>query len=311
MIHFDISFLKSMFNLRTLIFIALAFSLLFLSSKSPLQAASIAPAMDTKPPILLGIPEGPFIQGSTSIERKIAYDLDKKAYKSDISKQQGWYEHEIEAQQVILPHFKISKYPITNAQYMFFINSTGYPAPYIDEETWNSYGTSYSYEKVKEYIWDHGYPAEGKSSHPVVLVTIEDAKAYAKWLSLKTTQKWRLPTEAEWEKAIRSADGRYFPWGNVFYDSYLNSADRGQGSTRPIGLFDDGKNPYGVYDGAGQVFEWTTTTLGQDSYSKADMHIVKGGSWDNKGCGMCRPAARHLKPADMKHILVGFRLVQE
>ncbi|MCH7865658.1 MAG: SUMF1/EgtB/PvdO family nonheme iron enzyme, partial [Proteobacteria bacterium] len=53
------------------------------------------------------------------------------------------------------------------------------------------------------------------------------------------------------------------------------------------------------------VFEWTSTPAGKGRF------LVKGGSWDDKGCGVCRPAARHSRPKDLKHILIGFRLVQE
>jgi formylglycine-generating enzyme required for sulfatase activity len=62
-----------------------------------------------------------------------------------------------------------------------------------------------------------------------------------------------------------------------------------------------------VLDGAGQVFEWTANAAG----GTPDRFIVKGGSWDDSGCGVCRPAARHARPAALKHILIGFRLVAE
>lgn len=266
---------------------------------------------DKKPPILLGITEGPFIQGSSIQERKIAYELDEKADIGEISKKQGWYDHEIDQKQVNLGYYKMARTPVTNAQYHHFVLSTGYPAPNIDEETWNSYKTPYPYKDVKDYLWDHGHPPQNKSQHPVVLVSLADAIAYAEWLSLKTNSTWRLPTEAEWEKAIRGADGRIFPWGNVFYDSYLNSADRGPGETQAVASYDAGRNSYGLMDGAGQVFEWTTTEIGQQKITRDPLHIVKGGSWANKGCGMCRPAARHPRPASMKHILIGFRVLQE
>ena len=66
-----------------------------------------------------------------------------------------------------------------------------------------------------------------------------------------------------------------------------------------------GESPFGLRDAAGQVFEWTRTGAGKGR------HIVKGGSWDDKGCGICRPAARHSRPDTLKHILIGFRLVSE
>ena len=60
-----------------------------------------------------------------------------------------------------------------------------------------------------------------------------------------------------------------------------------------------------MLDAAGLVFEWTATLNGAARY------IVKGGSWDDKGCGVCRPAARHARPTDLRHILIGFRLVRD
>ena len=70
-----------------------------------------------------------------------------------------------------------------------------------------------------------------------------------------------------------------------------------------MGSFPAGASPYGLLDAAGQVFEWTA------SPGNPGRFLVKGGSWDDSGCGICRPAARHGRPADIKHILVGFRLV--
>ena len=59
-----------------------------------------------------------------------------------------------------------------------------------------------------------------------------------------------------------------------------------------------------MLDPAGLVFEWTATP------ASAERYIVKGGSWDDKGCGVCRPAARHARQAGLRHILIGFRLVR-
>jgi len=139
-----------------------------------------------------------------------------------------------------------------------------------------------------------------------VLVNHADASAYAAWLSKETGKRWRLPTEAEWKKAVRGTDGRRFPWGETYDPSRLNSHDRGPFDTLPVHAFPNGASPFGLLDSAGQVFEWTATVSpGKGRY------IVKGGSWDDKGCGICRPAARHSRPEALKHILVGFSLVRE
>ena len=130
-----------------------------------------------------------------------------------------------------------------------------------------------------------------------------DATAYAAWLSIETGEVWRLPSEKEWEKAVRGTDGRLFPWGDTFDAARLNSHDSGPFDTLPVGTYPAGAGPFGLLDGAGQVFEWTATPAPGGRY------FVKGGSWDDRGCGVCRPAARHGRPAALKHILVGFRLV--
>ena len=71
----------------------------------------------------------------------------------------------------------------------------------------------------------------------------------------------------------------------------------------PVGQFEAG--PYGVLDGVGQVFEWTSSS------SQPGYRTVKGGSWDDRGCGVCRPAARHARPEYLKHILIGFRVMRD
>ena len=96
-----------------------------------------------------------------------------------------------------------------------------------------------------------------------------------------------------------------FPWGDGYDPDTLDSHDAGPFDTMPVGSFPSGASPFGLLDAAGQLFEWTATPSGPGRF------IVKGGSWDDKGCGVCRPAERHSRPAGIKHILIGFRLVRE
>jgi len=161
------------------------------------------------------------------------------------------------------------------------------------------------YAATRRFAWVKGKPPRGREDHPVVLVSQADALAYAAWLTHTTGRLRRLPGETEWEKAVRGTGGRYFPWGNEFDPNRLNSHDAGAFDTTPVGSYPAGASPFGLLDAAGQMFEWTATSAG------AGRAIVKGGSWDDKGCGVCRPAARHARPVALKHILIGFRLVRE
>ena len=256
-------------------------------------------------PETIEIPAGEFITGSDQAERKAAYRLDEKAYGHSVTRKNRWYDFEAKRRTVSLPAFKISRTLITNAQYKAFVDSTGHKPPKVHPRVWAGYKLIHPYERTIRHTWRKGTYPKGRARHPVVMVSYDDARAYAKWLSGKTGSAWRLPTEKEWEKAARGTDGRYFPWGNAYDPAKLNSHDKGPFDTVPVGKFPEGASPFGLIDAAGQVFEWTSTPSGKNRFR------VKGGSWDDSGCGVCRPAARHGRPRKIKHILVGFRLVRE
>lgn len=271
-----------------------------------LLIADGAAAAETRAPETVEIPAGAFITGSDRAERELAYTLDEKAYGHSITREQRWYEDERARQEVERPAFEITKTLITNAPYARFVEATGHPAPDVDPATWQGYGLVHPYERTRRHAWVDGRPPEARANHPVVLVSHADAEAYARWLSGETGATWRLPTELEWEKAARGTDGRYFPWGNEWNPMRLNSHDRGPFDTTPVGAYPDGASPFGLLDPAGNVFEWTADDAGGGRV------VVKGaGSWDDRGCGVCRPASRHTRPADLKHLLIGFRLVRE
>lgn len=256
-------------------------------------------------PPVVSIPQGPFIAGSDRAEREAAYRLDEAAYGHSVTRRDQWYENEPPRTKRRTGAYAITVTPITNHQYAAFIEATGHPAPDVDAETWKGYGLIHPYERTRRHAWEDSRPPAGRGRHPVVMVSHGDARAYAKWLSRQTGKRWRLPTENEWEKAARGTDGRMFPWGDEYDPAILNSHDGGPFDTMPVGRFPRGASPYGLLDAAGQVFEWTSQPSGEGRY------IVKGGSWDDRGCGVCRPAARHGRPEGIRHILIGFRLVRE
>lgn len=279
-----------------------AFGVLGLLLLAPAGAAELP---DSLVPEVVTIPAGDFITGSNKAEREMAYTLDEKAYGHSVTRKQRWYDFEDKRATATLPAFAISKTPITNAQYKAFTKATGHRVPKVKPRVWASYKLIHPYERALRHAWSKGTYPEGRAQHPVVMVSHDDAKAYAAWLSKHTGRTWRLPSEKEWEKAARGTDGRLFPWGDTYDATLLNSHDKGPFDTVEVGTFAKGASPFGLLDAAGQVFEWTSTPSGQNRFR------VKGGSWDDSGCGVCRPAARHGRPKEIKHILVGFRLVRE
>ena len=197
--------------------------------------------------------------------------------------------------------FRLMLFEVTNAQFAAFVAETGHVTD--PERRGFGYVWPGRWTKVPGADWRHrSGPASnpiGLDDHPVVQVSWRDAGAFCRHHGL------RLPSEEGWEFAARGTDGRIFPWGDTYDPALLNSHDAGPFDTVPVGSFPAGASPYGLLDAAGMVFEWTA------SPGNPGRFLVKGGSWDDSGCGVCRPAARHARPADIKHILVGFRLVLE
>ena len=255
-------------------------------------------------PEVVWIPPGPFIAGSDAAEREAAYRLDEAAYGHTVTRDRGWYDRERARGTIDLDGYFITKTLITNRHSAEFVTATVRPVPAVDRKTWDAYRFIHPYQRTLAFQWADGVPPAGREDHPVVLVSHADALAYAGWLSEATGLWWTLPTELQWGKVARGTDGRYFPWGNAFDPARLNSHDLGPFSTLTVNSFPAGNSPFEVTDVAGQVFEWTVTEM------RSSRYLVKGGYWDDSGCGVCRAAARHSRPANIKHILVGFRLVR-
>jgi formylglycine-generating enzyme required for sulfatase activity len=144
---------------------------------------------------------------------------------------------------LMLADFHIARTPVTNAEYAAFVQATDHPAP---------------------ACWTDGDEPDGKADHPVVQVTWYDAMAYGRWLSECTGQAYRLPSEAEWEKAARGSDGRLYPWGDAWDPSRCNTKESGIGDTTPVTAYSNGASPYGVLGMAGNVFEWTLSLWGTE-----------------------------------------------
>jgi len=270
---------------------------------APVRSSSTLP-VDAIPE-LIHLQAGFFIKGSDPAEREYGYKLDEAAYGHNRTRTGKWYDTEPDKLRVATEGYSIAKTPVTNRQYTFFIEDSGHRVPSVDEVTWSGYQLVHPYSSTHPYKWKNNLPPKGMEQHPVVLVSYDDAIAYTEWLSRRTGQTWGIPSSDQWERAARGDVGAIFPWGDNFDPTRLNSHDSGPFNTQPVGLYPNGASPHGMLDAAGQVFEWIATEPEQRSA------WVKGGSWDDKGCGVCRPAARHARPKSIKHILVGFRVVRK
>jgi len=225
------------------------------------------------------VPAGEFLEGQFNVETMIDYD------------------------------FEIMVTEVTNAQYASYLNAALAEGTIkiVDNEVVGYYPgdvfRAYKHEKeIKAGDWLHVplgepglrlafdgstfAPSPGYENHPMVMVTWFGAKAYAGFYG------WRLPTEIEWEKAARGADGRPYPWGDEIVRSNANfyasrdpfEATLGkQGDTTPVGFYNgrsydgyqtlDSASPYGLYDMAGNVGEWTG-----DVYENQHYRYMRGGS---------------------------------
>ncbi len=125
--------------------------------------------------------------------------------------------------------FYMDRYEVSNADFRAYLKAVGASA--------------------SKEMWPGGFPTD-RADHPVANVTWYEAKTYCEWRGA------RLPTEAEWEKAARGTDGRIYPWGDLMDPKLANIAESHIGHTLPIGSFPEGRSPYGLYDMAGNVWEW-------------------------------------------------------
>ena len=229
---------------------------------------------------------------------------------------------EMEEQIVTLPDFYIGKFPVTNALFEIFVEQTGYVTtaekfgyglvyyprmqrsrdPISGTERFTLHAQAYS-KRVNGACWHRPCGPDStlhlKRTHPVVQVSLDDARAYASW-----TGK-RLPTEAEWEAAARTAQGLLFPWGNQWREDACNTEKRLHGDTTPVDQYLKFVNAYEVADLLGNVLEWTMDVVGDRETS--DMYIVKGASWISHH--EISLADRHYLERNTSSNILGFRCI--
>lgn len=196
---------------------------------------------------------------------------------------------------VVLGAFAIDRFEVTNFQYQQFVQATGH----------RKSGPPSRYAKNM-----------GKMrgpNQPVVYVSWDDAVAYCRWKGK------RLPTEAEWEKAMRGTDGRLWPWGNVELANGANWArvQDGYDVTASVGSFKTDRSPYGVMDGAGNVMEWVQDWYSESYYKDGSdqnppgpdygvYRVLRGGGYTTAG-GDIRITSRSKMVPDFRDETIGFR----
>ncbi|MFC1762115.1 SUMF1/EgtB/PvdO family nonheme iron enzyme [Planctomycetota bacterium] len=220
---------------------------------------------------------------------------------------------------VTLSPYDIGKVEVTNAQYACYLNQA-HAANLVAYNGNNAVQVKDGTPLLKMNIpgcqivlteGEIATPIAGKEKHPVVCVTWYGAQAFAKFYN------WRLPTEAQWERAAKgSSPARKWPWGNI-----APSCERGNllgcsSSSTSVGQFEQGKSQEGCYDLAGNVWEWCADWMGAYSEdSKFDplgpeqgtRKVERGGCWPNES-KYCRTTFRGSRRPDQANIYVGFRV---
>jgi formylglycine-generating enzyme required for sulfatase activity len=247
---------------------------------------------------LIEIPEGPFLMGSS--------DDDPDAI-----------DHEKPQHQLYLPTYWIGKTPVTNAQFRPFVEGDGYRnRAYWSDEGWE---WRTSNKCTQPFYWNDA--KWNGDAQPVVGVAWYEAAAYCRWLSAQTGDDYRLPSEAEWEKAARGDDERIYPWGNQAPNKTRANFDGAVGRTTPVGRYSAGASFYGVLDMAGNVWEWTRSEFQKYPYDPDDgredasnlsgkVFTLRGGSWYNNRTHI-RCAARNWVDPDFRigNNLIGLRVL--
>jgi toxoflavin biosynthesis protein ToxD len=208
-----------------------------------------------------------------------------------------WIAKECPEYEADIGAFRIARYPVTNAEYRRFLEDTD--APWLPT------------------CWRFGSYPHSHANHPVWTVQPEAADEYASWLSARTGRRFRLPTEAEWEYAA-GGGRREFPWGEQFRPEAANTVDAGPLTTTPIGIYPQGRSPFGLLDMAGNVEEYVAdvyrpypggeVVTDELQRTQADYRVARGGSFTRYG-DLARCRRRHGW-FDKQIYAVGFRLAE-
>jgi sulfatase modifying factor 1 len=198
------------------------------------------------------------------------------------------------AHRVWVDEFELAVFQTTNAEYARFLEDTRHVAP---------------------SLWQD--PNFANPQQPVVAISWFDAAAYCDWLSRTLGKKFRLPTEAEWERAARGGvEGDAFPWGNCAPEDLPDYARRWKLGPEAVGLY--APNPYGLHNLGDNVHEWCADWYAADYYElsggrnphgppSGSRRASRGGSWRHH-IKVTRTAARSSIPPEFRYADYGFRV---
>jgi formylglycine-generating enzyme required for sulfatase activity len=211
---------------------------------------------------------------------------------------------------VVVGVFDLDIHEVANYCYERFVLDGGY----VERAWWSETGWAWRARHTVSQPAFWGDQALRVPTHPVVGVSWFEADAYCRW------RRGRLPTEAEWEKGARGADGQRYPWGAEWSPDHANG-DVAVGRITPVGTYPRGVSPHGLHDMAGNVWEWVRDWYGKAFYVESprsnplgpatgDSRVLRGGAW-NFPPRQLRAAARTHLPPETRIRYLGFRCAHD
>ncbi len=203
---------------------------------------------------------------------------------------------------VQLDNFVMSKYPVTNAQFAIFARAED---GYKNSRWWTFSEHAQRWFKLAKGVAEARFSGE---QHPRENINWYEAMAFANWLGGLLKMKVTLPTVAQWQRAAQGDDDRYFPWGDEYNEEHCNTLETGLKMTTPVNRYHQGVSPYGVYDLAGNVWEWTMNTAAAAEDGRDHRRAVAGGSYVSP-CDRAQTAFRYYLDPRVRYSSIGIRLV--
>ncbi len=199
-------------------------------------------------------------------------------------------------------NFVMSKYPVTNAQFDIFVQAQdGYKNP----RWWSHSAHAQRWFKLGKGAAGSRFSGD---SLPRENVNWYEAMAFANWLGDMLKMKIALPTIAQWQRAAKGDDDRYFPWGDEYHEEHCNTLETGLKTTTPVDRYHKGISPYGVFDLAGNIWEWTLNTAAAAEDGRDYRRAVAGGSFVSP-CDRAQTSFRYYLDPRVRYSSIGFRLV--